>query len=121
MIENEIKKINTSMAFTSAMLVAVAITIYVQYGQKDMLLKGSNSKFTNKQIYNLSLLASAIFLIVIIYFEILAIEQFDNEKTQAAENFLTAATLALIAQSLRFTTILESSPSEQINVEDILP
>lgn len=120
-MQNNINQINTSISFNAAMFFAVGLTLYIQLGQKDMMINGKYSRFTREKLYRLSVLASGIFLIAVIYFEILSIETFENNKTKENANYLNAATLSLFAQSIRYNTLVNTNQNQEINPEDILP
>lgn len=118
---SKLKTINTTIVFSSAFLAAMGITLYILFGQRDMIINGENSKFTEEKLYRLGILASGIFLIGLIYFEILAIEQYNKTKSEDDANYLTAATLSLTAQIIRFFTLYNSKNDSEVNAEDILP
>jgi len=120
-MKNRINTLNTSIAFTSALIFGVSLSLYAQVAQKDLLIKGKFSKYTNKQIYDISMLSSSILLIVVIYFFFLSLETYKETSSKNDELYLYAAILSLMAQSVRFTVLSNSSPQSEVNPEDVLP
>ena len=60
----------------------------------DILLNKDKSKYTIKQIYNISILSANITLIVTIYFLIITYKDYENNNTDSARNFFIAAALS---------------------------
>lgn len=117
---NEIDNVNTQIAFTSALLVSISIGLYALYGYKDLLINKKNSKFTNKYLYQLGVLSAMISLIVTIYFFIISYEKYENKNNQENFNYYMAATLSLLAQSIRVNTQLKNPYEEEGQIQDIL-
>ena len=118
--EQEINSINTQIAFLSALLVSVSISLYALAGYKDLLINKNSSRFTRKYLYDLGLLSACISLIVTIYFFIISFEQYENNLNQESYNYYMAATLSLLAQSIRVNTILKNPTDEMLQAEDII-
>ena len=118
-MDEQIKEINTQIAFTSALIFAISLNIYTSLAYKDILLNKDKSKYTIKQIYNISILSANITLIVTIYFLIITYKDYENNNTDSARNFFIAAALSTSAQSLR-TYSLYKYPNEIFGVEDII-
>ncbi len=116
---NQLTRLNTQIAFVSALIFALSINIYIVLGYKDLIINEKKSKFTIKQLYNLALLSAAIILIVTIYFFILAYEDYENAQNTGTFDFYTAATLSLIAQSIRYNTLIKH-PNDIFGTEDII-
>lgn len=121
--EKLLQEIDLTIAFTAATMTAVGITIYVLLGQRDMVAHPQTTRFTEQKLLKIGILASVIFLISIIYFEISAFEQYQNEPSQTNAQFLAANSLSFIAQSIRVNTLLQLSPNsqEEITTDEIIP
>jgi NADH:ubiquinone oxidoreductase subunit 6 (subunit J) len=116
---NQTNDLDIQTAFVGAVIVASSISIIIIQMYKDIMINKEKSKYTTKQIYNLSILSSSIFLIVTIYFYISSYEQAQENKTQANVNYNLANTLSLTAQSIRFNTILKY-PETILGIQDII-
>ncbi len=116
---NQLTRLNTQIAFVSALIFALSINIYIVLGYKDLIINEKKSKFTVKQLYDLALLSAAIVLIVTIYFFILSYEDYENAQNTGTFDFYTAATLSLIAQSIRYNTLIKH-PNDIFGTEDII-
>lgn len=120
--QKQLQQIDLNIAFTAAMLTAVGITIYVLMGQRDMVANPKTTRFTERKLYQLGLLASLIFLITVIYFEMTAIEQYMANQTTANAEFLTATSISLVAQSIRVNALRKLNPdTQEITADEILP
>ncbi len=115
----QLSRLNTQIAFISAIIFALSINIYIILGYKDLIINEKKSKFTIKQLYELSLLSSGIILIGTIYFFILAYEDYENATNRGTFDFYTAAVLSLIAQSIRYNTLIKY-PNDIFGAEDII-
>lgn len=115
----QLSRLNTQIAFISAIIFALSINIYIILGYKDLIINEKKSKFTIKQLYELSLLSSGIILIGTIYFFILAYEYYENATNRGTFDFYTAAVLSLIAQSIRYNTLIKY-PNDIFGAEDII-
>lgn len=117
--QSVIKTLNIQSAFVGALLVAVSINLFIIQMYKDITINGSSSKYNTKQIYNLAILSSSIFLIVTIYFFISAYEEYENNKSNFNFNYYMANVLSLNAQIIRVTTVLKY-PESIIGTQDII-
>lgn len=115
----QLSRLNTQIAFISAIIFALSINIYIILGYKDLIINEKKSKFTIKQLYELSLLSSSIILIGTIYFFILAYEDYENVTNRGTFDFYTAAVFSLIAQSIRYNTLIKY-PNDIFGAEDII-
>ncbi len=120
-MDDDLRRINTSIAFTSALLFAISISIYIQVASKDMIINGRNSKHTQEEIYDLSMLVSSIFFIVVIYFFIVNLEQYKKNKSKNNEAYLIAAVFSLLAESIRLSTLANTPLAGSVTSSDILP
>lgn len=118
--EKQIRSLNTQIAFTSALLFSVSITIYATMGYKDLLVNPKTSRFNKKYLYNLGALAASISLIVTIYFFIISYERYETDSTQENYDYYMASTLSLLAQSIRTNTIFKYPYVENLESEDII-
>ena len=118
--KKQISALNTQVAFTSALLFSVSLTIYATLGYKDLLLNPKTSKFSKKKLYDIGLLAASISLIVTIYFFIISYERYEENSNDENYNFYMASTLSLLAQSIRTNTIIKYPYVENLESEDII-
>lgn len=116
--QTRIKNIKTQNLAIFSLIVASSISIYINYGNIDMIIYKEDSSFTQKSILNLAKISSIIVWIVSIYFVILNINTYQNEKTKANASFLSASLLALSASSIRLFTLF-SNDNLDVTSEDI--
>lgn len=116
--QTRIKNIKTQNLAIFSLIVASSISIYINYGNIDMIIYKEDSSFTQKSILNLAKISSIIVWIVSIYFVILNINTYQNEKTKANASFLSASLLALSASSIRLFTLF-SNDDLDVTSEDI--
>ena len=116
---NELNQLSNQSIFTSALIVASSINLYIIHMYKDILINKTNSKYNRNQIYSLAILASNIFLIVTIYFLIEAYDAYSNNKNTANYNYYLAAVLSFTAQSIRVNTLYKY-PETILQTQDIL-
>lgn len=116
---NQTKALDIQLAFVGATIVASSLSLIIIDMYKDISINKNHSKYNVKQIYNLSVLSSSIFLIVTIYFYISSYEQVKQDNSQANKNYNMANALSLTAQSIRFNTILKY-PESITGSQDII-
>lgn len=116
--QTRIKNIKTQNLAIFSLIVASSISIYINYGNIDMIIYKEDSSFTQKSILNLAKISSIIVWIVSIYFVILNINTYQSEKTKANASFLSASLLALSASSIRLFTLF-SNDNLDVTSEDI--
>ena len=117
---NEVDNVNTQIAFTSALLFSVSIGLYALYGYRDILINKQNSKFSNKYLYELGLLSAMISLLVTKYFFIISDEKYENKSSSENFNSYMAATLSLLAQSIRVNTQLKNPYVDEGQIQDVI-
>ena len=114
-----LNQLNNQSIFTSALILAGSINLFIINMYKDILINKENSKYNRKQIYSLAMLVSNIFLIVTIYFLIESYDTYTNEKNKSNYNYYMAAVLSFTAQSIRINTLYKY-PQTILNTQDIL-
>ena len=117
--EETLRDLDVQIAFLSALAVAVGINIYITLGYKDLTINEKKSRFSIKKLFKMSVLSASIFLIVTIYFYISAFEAYEQNPSRVTFNFYMASVLSLIAQSIRWSTLLQH-PDEIFGSEDII-
>jgi hypothetical protein len=104
----QIKTIKNQNIAVYCIIFSTFLSLQVNNGNIDLIINKENSKFTQKDLLNISKVSATIIWIVSIYFTIILYQNYEKEKTKNNSSFLAASFLALSASSTRLFTILNT-------------
>lgn len=116
----QIKAIKNQNVAVMLLLLSTSLSLYVNTGNIDLIIKKDNSSFTQEELLKISTFSATIIWLVSIYFTIILYQNYEKEKTKNNSSFLAASFLGLSASSIRLYTLLNTKPNTTVESDDII-
>ena len=116
----QIKAIKNQNVAVMLLLLSTSLSLYVNTGNIDLIIKKDNSSFTQEELLKISIFSATLIWLVSIYFTIILYQNYEKEKTKNNSSFLAASFLGLSASSIRLYTLLNTKPNTTVESDDII-
>ena len=116
----QIKAIKNQNVAVMILLLSTSLSLYVNTGNIDLIIKKGNSSFTQEELLKISIFSATLIWLVSIYFTIILYQNYEKEKTKNNSSFLAASFLGLSASSIRLYTLLNTKPNTTVESDDII-
>ena len=116
----QIKAIKNQNVAVMLLLLSTSLSLYVNTGNIDLIIKKDNSSFTQEELLKISIFSATLIWLVSIYFTIILYQNYEKEKTKNNSSFLAASFLGLSASSIRLYTLLNTKPNTSVESDDII-